>query len=162
MSASVCVNLFSSFFVWEHIFFFSRIFFKIPRNSQTNSIVTQPVIQSTLTLKSIALIFHYIIIKFLLHVEAEKHVGLQSFTWCFPVSLTHLQAEDIKILKNDHKKFCEAGPRLMGTKFLFASDKLDDPENLCMTLKAMGAAEPYFLVFGFSQQSKTVRRVVSG
>lgn len=70
-----------------------------------------------------------------------------------------MQEEDIKILINDHSEFCEAGPRLMGTKFLFASDKLKDPENLCMTLKAMGTPEPYFLVFGFSSKSKTVKRV---
>lgn len=49
----------------------------------------------------------------------------------------------------------------MGTKFLFASDKLDDPENLCMTLKAMGAAEPYFLVFGFSKTSIIVAKVIA-
>lgn len=77
----------------------------------------------------------------------------------FLFSLTHLQADDIKILKNDHKTFCNAGPKLMGTKFLFATGRLDDPENPCMTLKAMGAAEPYFIVFGFSVKSKTVRRV---
>lgn len=46
----------------------------------------------------------------------------------------------------------------MGTKFLFASDKLLDPENLCMTLKAMGP-EPYYLVFGFAKKCKTVKRV---
>lgn len=70
-----------------------------------------------------------------------------------------MQEEDIKILKSDTSKFCQAGPILMGTKFVLVSDKLEDPENLCMALKATGIVVPYFLVFGFCKTCKTVKRV---
>lgn len=75
------------------------------------------------------------------------------------LSLSHLQEEDIKILRDDYEKFCGSGPMLMGTKFVLVSNKIREPDNLCMALKATGILKPYYLVFGFSNTSKTVKRV---
>lgn len=70
-----------------------------------------------------------------------------------------MQEKDIRVLLGDTTKFKLTGPTLMGTKFMMVQDKLDDETVLCMSLKAMNAPTPYFLVFGFLKTGKTVKRV---